>query len=39
MTDGERKVLRTAGKAHLRTGLAIFTHNTGPQHASISSTS
>ena len=33
MTDGERKVFRAVGKAHLRTGLAIFTHNTGPKHA------
>jgi phosphotriesterase-related protein len=33
MTDGERKVFRAVGKAHLRSGLAIFTHNTGAEHA------
>src|SRR5215469_5815871 len=27
MTDDERKVFRAVGKAHLRTGLPIFTHN------------
>ncbi len=32
MTDGERKVFRAVGKAHLRNGLPIFTHNTGPKH-------
>ena len=33
MTDGERKVFRAVGKAQLQSGLAIFTHNTGPKHA------
>jgi phosphotriesterase-related protein len=33
MTDGERKVLRAVGKAHLKNGLPIFTHNTGLKHA------
>jgi phosphotriesterase-related protein len=33
MTDGERKVFRAIGKAHVRNGLPIFTHNTGAKHA------
>ena len=33
MTDGERKVFRAVGKAHLKNGLPIFTHNTGLKHA------
>jgi phosphotriesterase-related protein len=33
MTDGERKVLRAVGKAHLKNRLPIFTHNTGLKHA------
>ena len=33
MTDGERKVLRAVGKAHLKNRLPIFTHNTGLIHA------
>jgi predicted metal-dependent phosphotriesterase family hydrolase len=33
MTDDERKVFRAVGKAHLRTGIPIFTHNaySGPR--------
>ena len=33
MTQGERKVLRAVGKAHLKNRLPIFTHNTGLNHA------
>ena len=33
MTEGERKVLRAVGKAHLKNNLPIFTHNTGLKHA------
>jgi phosphotriesterase-related protein len=33
MTEGERRVLRAVGKAHLKNGLPIYTHNTGLKHA------
>jgi phosphotriesterase-related protein len=33
MTEGERKVLRAVGKAHLKNRLPILTHNTGLKHA------
>jgi phosphotriesterase-related protein len=37
MTDGERKVFQAVGKAHVRTGLPIFTHNayTGVRASSV----